>query len=289
MTLTLPLQTSLISYIGSGSYGDVSRCFSQKFNTDVAVKRISLGESGSIPATALREVSVLKHLQKQQIKGVENLVKLLDVQYDQKSLFLILELCDCDLDSKDIKVSPKLLAQQLLQGLSAIHSSECIHRDLKPSNILMKGDILKISDFGLARTVSVAGQTTSQVVSLWYRAPELALGAASYGAEIDCWSAGCCIYHFLTKRHLFEGISDQKTLLEHCCYLFGGYNSKKWPKSAQFDSIINSYEGAGVIEKELDKHKICKEAQEVILNLLELDGNKRFSAEQALQCRWFLE
>lgn len=64
-------------------------------------------------------------------------------------------------------------------------------------------DILKITDFGLSRSTQYKGQVTTKVVSLWYKAPELVLGKQDYGPEVDIWSAGCCLYKFVTGKTLF--------------------------------------------------------------------------------------
>ena len=50
--------------------------------------------------------------------------------------------------------------------------------------------ILKLADFGLARKMRDDGKYTNRVVTLWYRAPELLLGAKDYGPAVDMWSVG---------------------------------------------------------------------------------------------------
>ena len=95
----------------------------------------------------------------------------------------------------------------MLQGLSFIHSCNIFHRDLKPQNILMnsKGDV-KLADFGLARTFTRESQSYSQnVVTLWYRAPELLVGTNCYNQSIDIWSVGCIFFELLTGKVLFRG------------------------------------------------------------------------------------
>lgn len=84
---------------------------------------------------------------------------------------------------------------QILKGIIYLHSKNVIHRDIKGANILIsdKG-IVKLADFGLARIFYPGNKTyqyTNRVVTLWYRAPELLLGARNYSETVDVWSLGC--------------------------------------------------------------------------------------------------
>lgn len=96
---------------------------------------------------------------------------------------------------------------QILSGLLVCHSNRIMHRDLKPQNILIddKGNV-KIADFGLARGFTVPfPELTHEVVTLWYRAPEILLGQNSYTPSVDIWSVGCIYAEMLTGKPLFEG------------------------------------------------------------------------------------
>eukprot|EP00762_Andalucia_godoyi_P005738 ANDGO_06410.mRNA.1 Serine/threonine-protein kinase ssn3 len=111
---------------------------------------------------------------------------------------------------------------QMLQGLRYLHgpSVRILHRDIKPSNILVCDGKVQIADFGLARQAKPAAfhsrahllcpsavdySSDPEVVSLWYRAPELLLGSSSYGPAIDIWSAGCIMYELITTHVMFPG------------------------------------------------------------------------------------
>lgn len=94
----------------------------------------------------------------------------------------------------------KKLMFQLISGVFKIHEKRIVHRDLKPANILLDKDRkkfiktvnLKIADFGLARTYSIPTRPYShEVVTLWYRAPEILLGSVEYSTPIDMWATGC--------------------------------------------------------------------------------------------------
>lgn len=104
----------------------------------------------------------------------------------------------------------KTLLLQLTSAVDYLHSNWILHRDLKTSNILMnnRGQI-KIADFGMARYYGdPLPKLTQLVVTLWYRAPELLLGADKYGAGVDVWSLGCIFGELLTKKPLLQGKNE---------------------------------------------------------------------------------
>jgi len=85
------------------------------------------------------------------------------------------------------------------------------HRDLKPDNILIGNDetTVKITDFGLSRGFGIPLKSYShEIMTLWYRAPEILLGSKEYGPAIDIWSVGCIFYELLHRRPLFHGESE---------------------------------------------------------------------------------
>lgn len=101
----------------------------------------------------------------------------------------------------------RLFLYQLLRGLAYCHQRRVLHRDLKPQNLLItaKGE-LKLADFGLARAKSVPTKTYSnEVVTLWYRPPDVLLGSTDYSTHIDMWGVGCILFEMIAGRALFPG------------------------------------------------------------------------------------
>jgi serine/threonine protein kinase len=141
-----------------------------------------------------------------------------DIAHGKNQLYLIFEYFNQDmkkyLDKNGAPLTPPLvkhLMKQLLVGLLHCHERRIMHRDLKPSNLLIDqtGQFLKIADFGLARTFGLPLKTyTHEVVTLWYRAPEILLGQKIYSTGIDMWSVGTIFYEMAHRRPLFQGDSE---------------------------------------------------------------------------------
>ena len=116
----------------------------------------------------------------------------------------------------------KCYLQQLLRGLDHCHSRGVLHRDIKGSNLLLDNSgVLKIADFGLA-TFFHPDQNqplTSRVVTLWYRPPELLLGATEYGIGVDLWSTGCILAELLAGKPIMPGRTEVSVLFS--CFVFG--------------------------------------------------------------------
>lgn len=202
--------------IGEGTYGTVYKGTDTQTGLVVALKRIRIDTSQDqmgIPSSALREIAVMKKLDH------VNILRLLDVYLlGVNQLYLVFNY----MKQGDLKaywdknrLSPltvKALMKQLLEGLAYCHARSFAHRDLKPQNLLVDDSgILKIADFGLARSmVRPPRAYTHEVVTLWYRAPEVLLGLSHYGLSVDLWAAGCIFAEMAHPRNapIFPGDSE---------------------------------------------------------------------------------
>jgi serine/threonine protein kinase len=198
--------------IGEGTYGVVYKAKDKISQDIIALKKIRLEqEDEGVPSTAIREISLLKEIQH------PNVVRLRDIVSGDQKLYLIFEYSDQDLkkymDVAGVPLAPALVKSnlyQIINGLAYCHAHRVIHRDLKPQNLLIdKAGILKLADFGLARAFSLPMKTyTHEVVTLWYRAPEILLGQKQYSTPVDMWSVGCIFAEMAQRRPLFAGDSE---------------------------------------------------------------------------------
>ena len=108
----------------------------------------------------------------------------------------------------------KGLMYQIISGLNEIHKFNVIHRDIKPENILVsKNGVLKIADFGMARIIASPGRAmTRNIVTRWYRPPEIFFGSKYYSYAVDMWAIGCILAELYQKKPLCTGNHDLDTL-----------------------------------------------------------------------------
>lgn len=277
-----------IEKIGEGTYGVVYKAKDINTQKYVALKRIRLdSETEGVPSTAIREISLLKDLQHHSI------VQLFDVAVMDSSIFMIFEYLDMDLkkllDKYKPSFTPKLVKSYMHQMLDAIafcHMHRILHRDLKPQNLLVDRDgHLKLADFGLARSFNVPMRAyTHEVVTLWYRAPEILLGTKFYATGVDIWSLGCIFAEMILKRPLFPGDSE----IDQLYRIFrtrGTPDESSWPGVSQLSDYKRSFprwEGQGVPE-EIELYR----AKDLFELLMVYDPTQRISAQNAMQQPYF--
>lgn len=293
-----------IEKLGEGTYGVVYKAQDRLSGDIVALKRIRLdNEDEGVPCTAVREISLLKELRH------PNIVRLHDVLHRDKKLTLVFEYADTDLkkfidsNSGDLDLPTiKSMLWQLLHGVAFIHSKRILHRDLKPQNLLInKRGNLKIGDFGLARTYGVPVRSYSNdVVTLWYRAPDVLLGSRHYTTAIDIWSVGCVFGEMAIGTPLFTGTSPTDQLFRIFA-LLGIPTESEWPEMADYPEWNRSKSMMPIICGENRQDKTSRAIDEVFGSKLGIDGvdllksflqvnpEKRISAEKALQHQFFVE
>lgn len=195
-------------FLGSGTYSKVYEAVDQN-NNRFALKKIRLFEEEGTPSTALREISILKTLHH------PNIIILVEVVHTPSFLTLVFEYMDFDLNAFITHYGFSMdLFEQVIKGVSYIHAMKVVHRDLKPQNILVNSKKqVKIADFGLARSLAVTTPVlSSEVVTLWYRSPELLSNMQDYNYFVDMWSVGCILFEMLTGCVLFKGNSSNEQL-----------------------------------------------------------------------------
>ncbi|XP_017858963.1 PREDICTED: cyclin-dependent kinase 1 [Drosophila arizonae] len=203
-----------IEKIGEGTYGVVYKGRNRLTGQIVAMKKIRLeSDDEGVPSTAIREISLLKELKHR------NIVCLEDVLMEENRIYLIFEFLSMDLkkymDSlpPEKHLSSQLVKSYLYQITDAIlfcHRRRVLHRDLKPQNLLIdRNGIIKVADFGLGRSFGIPVRIyTHEIVTLWYRAPEVLLGSPRYSCPVDIWSIGCIFAEMATRKPLFQGDSE---------------------------------------------------------------------------------
>ncbi|XP_072414013.1 cyclin-dependent kinase 1 [Chiloscyllium punctatum] len=280
-----------IEKIGEGTYGVVYKGRHKTTQQIVAMKKIRLeSEEEGVPSTAIREISLLKELQH------PNIVCLQDVLMQDARLYLIFEFLSMDLKKYLDSLPNRQMMDQMLvksylyqitQGIAFCHSRRVLHRDLKPQNLLIdsKG-VIKLADFGLARAFGVPVRVyTHEVVTLWYRAPEVLLGSARYSTPVDIWSIGTIFAEMATKRPLFHGDSEIDQLFRIFRTL-GTPNNEIWPEVEALPDYKNTFPKwkAGSLSqvKNIDANGL-----DLLAKTLIYDPARRISAKEALRHPYF--
>ena len=281
------------AFLGEGQYATVFKAEdTEQDNRVVAVKKIKLGQKSDardgINRTALREIKLLQELHH------PNVIGLLDVFGHKSNISLIFDYMDTDLEvivrDPSVLLTPahiKAYSLMTLQGLEYLHAHWVLHRDLKPNNLLLNDQgVLKITDFGLAKAFgSPSRQLTHQVVTRWYRCPELLFGARFYGTSVDIWSMGCIVAELLLRVPFLQGETDlgQLSKIFEVC---GTPNEENWPGVKKLPDHVSFKHMPGIPFKD-----IFSAASDDLLDLLNwclvLDPSKRCTSTEALKSSYF--
>ncbi|OAA70512.1 Cell division control protein 2 (Cyclin-dependent protein kinase) [Cordyceps fumosorosea ARSEF 2679] len=277
----------------------------------VALKKIRLeAEDEGVPSTAIREISLLKEMKD------PNIVRLFNIVHaDGHKLYLVFEFLDLDLkkymeslpvsDGGRGKALPegssahlarlgmgdavvKRFMRQLCDGIRYCHAHRVLHRDLKPQNLLIDREgNLKLADFGLARAFGVPLRTyTHEVVTLWYRAPEILLGGRQYSTGVDMWSVGCIFAEMCTRKPLFPGDSEIDEIFKIFRTL-GTPTEEVWPGVTSYPDFKSSFpkwkrDYAAALCHNLNDHGL-----DLLEAMLVYDPAGRISAKAAVNHPYF--
>ncbi|KAL0004506.1 hypothetical protein SO802_012067 [Lithocarpus litseifolius] len=291
-----------LNRIDEGTYGVVYRARDKKTGEIVALKKVKMEkEKEGFPMTSLREINILLSLHNPSIVDVKEVV----VGSSLDSIFMVMEYMEHDLKGlMETMKQPfsqsevKCLMLQLLEGVKYLHDNWVLHRDLKTSNLLLnnRGD-LKICDFGLARQYgSPLKPYTHLVVTLWYRAPELLLGAKLYSTAIDMWSLGCIMAELLSKEPLFNGKTEVDQL-DKIFRILGTPNETIWPGFSKLPGVKVNFvkHQYNLLRKKFPATSftgspvLSDSGFDLLNKLLTYDPEKRITAEAALNHEWFRE
>ncbi|RSH94520.1 Cyclin-dependent kinase catalytic subunit [Saitozyma podzolica] len=292
--------------VGEGTYGVVYKARDVTTGNIVALKKIRLeAEDEGVPSTSIREISLLKELSKD-----DNIVKLLDIVHSDSKLYLVFEFLDLDLkrymDSIGDKdgLGPNMVRKftyQLIKGLYYCHAHRILHRDLKPQNLLInkEGNLkladldaraeLTVTDFGLARAFGIPLRTyTHEVVTLWYRAPEVLLGSRHYSTAIDMWSVGCIFAEMAMRQPLFPGDSEIDEIFR-IFRVLGTPDEDVWPGVSALPDYKATFPQWNAVDLKGAVKGLDDNGLDLLRQTLIYDPARRISAKRALQHAYFAQ
>uniref|UniRef100_A0AAY4BLL1 Cyclin-dependent kinase 7 n=1 Tax=Denticeps clupeoides TaxID=299321 RepID=A0AAY4BLL1_9TELE len=249
-----------LDFLGEGQFATVYKARDKTTDTIVAIKKIKVGHrteaKDGINRTALREIKLLQELSHPNIIGEASyycflssvgFLKLLDAFGHKSNISLVFDYMETDLEviikDTSLVLTPahiKAYILMTLQGLEYMHQHWILHRDLKPNNLLLdeKG-VLKIADFGLAKAFGSPNRVyTHQVVTRWYRAPELLFGARMYGVGVDMWAVGCILAELLLRLPFLAGDSDLDQLTK-IFEALGTPTEETWPGMTSLPDYVS--------------------------------------------------
>jgi len=282
--------------VGQGTYGTVYKARDLRSNGKVALKRIELDRNEGVSASTLREVALLKTLRHPRV------VDLRATFFGASSIYLVFECCSGDLKQfmrrqRRLSVGAATrITRQIAEGVAFCHSHGVLHRDLKPQNILMDfaTQRAKVTDFGLSRAVLLPKRAwTHEVVTLWYRPPEVLLGCDAYSVTIDSWAIGCIFAELLNDDKVLLSGANELTQLLAIFRKLGTPSEHTWPGIARecphFQRKFPKWTRRAIAkllshrsaQSDLDTRQ-GRLALDAIDKLLTLDPQQRMSAKELL-------
>lgn len=287
----------LLVQVGEGTYGKVYKAENVHTGKLFALKKLRLEqERDGFPITSIREIKLLQELNHGNISLIEEIMVT-----EKNAISMVFKYSDNDLSGLLLDPSIKLthanlkhLSKQLFVGLQYLHQQQVIHRDIKGSNLLIDNwGNLKITDFGLAKKIDSTSQqtmsNTNRVITLWYRPPELLLGATDYKYEVDCWGCGCLLLELFHGSAIFPGANelDQFTKIVQ---ILGTPTVTDWPKMFEMPWWFMLVPQLPQVYENVLKEKfkdIPMDALDLASKLLRYDQEQRYTASDALSHPFF--
>ncbi|KAK9271523.1 hypothetical protein L1049_001883 [Liquidambar formosana] len=300
-----------LEQIGEGTYGQVYMAREIRTGEIVALKKIRMdNEREGFPITAIREIKILKKLHHENVIKLKEIVTSPGPEKDEQgkpetidgnkykgSIYMVFEYMDHDLtglaDRPGLRFTIpqiKCYMRQLLTGLHYCHVNQVLHRDIKGSNLLIDNEgNLKLADFGLARSFSNdhTGNLTNRVITLWYRPPELLLGATKYGPAVDMWSVGCIFAELLHGKPILPGKNEPEQL-NKIFELCGAPDEFNWPGVSKIP-WYNNFKPTRPMKRRVREvfRLFDRHALDLLERMLTLDPAQRISAKDALDAEYF--
>jgi dual specificity tyrosine-phosphorylation-regulated kinase 2/3/4 len=280
----------ILEVIDSGSFGQVLRCQDHKTGEAVAVK--VLKNHYDAKKLGLNEFKIVEMLG----RGLDhnNIVRVKKRFTFRGHFFMVFELLGINLYyflhlNNYQPISPNLakrITVQLLTGLQHIHACNVIHCDLKPENIVFKQNnksSIRIIDFGTSILNSKFFFTYFQ--TRLYRAPEVVFQTKDYGPEIDIWSLGCIVCELLLGVPIFCGENEEELLISFCQMLGPPPLSLLEKSTENQDFSLLSWKEEPMLRQVLSAYPSY--IIEFVEQCLAWDPQRRVSARQGLQSKWF--
>ena len=280
--------------VGEGTYAVVYLGKQLASGKSIAIKEIKTSEfKDGLDMSAIREVKYLQELDH------PNVINMIDIFMAYDNLNLVLEFLPTDLEvvikDQNVLFTPadiKAWMLMTLRGVYHVHRNFILHRDLKPNNLLISPDgIIKVADFGLARAVPGPREIlTSNVVTRWYRAPELLFGAKHYTYAVDVWSIGVIFAELMLRIPYLPG-QDDVNQMEVTFRALGTPTDKVWPEVSTFPGYNKLQIYPPPSRDELRKRFIAatENALTLMENMLMMNPHTRWTTAQCLECDYFRE
>ena len=286
--------------LGEGTYANV---YLGHLKADpsslVAIKKMKVNTDyrDGLTMDAIREVKYLQELSHPNIIALHAVFS-----SKNQNLNLVLEylpLGDLEMlikDSEGIRYGTaevKAWMGMLGRAVWFCHENFVLHRDIKPNNLLIAADgEVKLADFGLARSFSDPYRPMSpQVITRWYRPPELLFGAKFYSGAVDVWSMGTVFAELILRAPFIAGTTDVHQL-ELICNTIGTPAEENWPGVSKLEGYLK-YEKAATIPVRGKDFYLARFGTvglvgvDLLMAMLALDPRKRCTARQVLEHKWW--